>query len=255
MKNNYEFSKRVSEFIGNSTLEEIRIGCSDTEVLKIIKNDKVYYLKMSKLGILTKEVEKLKWLSGKLLVPTIILYEKTDSKEYLITKALNGKMLCDISYKTNPLKGIDIIVEAFKKLELVSITNCPFDESIDEKLKLARENILGGNIKLSIETLNKFKNVENVLKYLEDNKFYGDKCFSHGDVSLPNIFGDEDKFSGFIDVGYCGICDKWFDLAICEKSIKRNYGEEYIEMFYERLNIKPDRKKIEYYLLLMELMP
>ena len=43
-----------------------------------------------------------------------------------------------------------------------------------------------------------------------------------------------------------------FDLAICEKSIKRNYGEEYISEFYNQLGIIPDRNKIDYYLLMME---
>ena len=70
---------------------------------------------------------------------------------------------------------------------------------------------------------------------------------------MPNIFALKDKFVGFIDVGECGIADKWFDLAICEKSIRRNYGEEYIRQFYNELNIVPDREKIDYYLLMMEL--
>ena len=44
-------------------------------------------------------------------------------------------------------------------------------------------------------------------------------------------------------------------MAICEKSIRRNYGEKYIERFYKKINVIPDRKKINYYLLMMELYP
>ena len=109
------------------------------------------------------------------------------------------------------------------------------------------------NADLKEETLQKFGSVENLLKYLIDNQFEEELCFSHGDTSLPNIFALGNKFSGFIDVGECGIVDKWFDLAICEKSIKRNYGEEYISKFYKELNIIPDRNKLDYYLLMMEL--
>lgn len=66
--------------------------------------------------------------------------------------------------------------------------------------------------------------VENIIQFLKDNKFDDEHCFSHGDTSLPNIFASGNEFVGFIDVGECGIADKWFDLAICEKSIRRNYG-------------------------------
>ncbi len=91
------------------------------------------------------------------------------------------------------------------------------------------------------------------MQYLKENKFKSKLCFSYGDTSLPNIFAYNNEVSGFIDVGECGIADIWFDLAICEKSIKRNYGEEYIPKFYEELKIIPNRKKIDYYLLMMQL--
>ena len=103
------------------------------------------------------------------------------------------------------------------------------------------------------ETLKKYGSINNILQFLKDNKFVDKLYFSHGDTSLPNIFASKDKFTGFIDVGECGIADKWFDLAICEKSIRRNYGEEYISKFYKELNIIPEQDKIDYYLLMMEL--
>lgn len=69
---------------------------------------------------------------------------------------------------------------------------------------------------------------------------------------MPNIFANNEKLSGFIDVGECGIADKWFDLAICEKSILRNYGPDYVKKIYETLKIRRDGNKINYYLLMME---
>lgn len=88
---------------------------------------------------------------------------------------------------------------------------------------------------------------------LKESQFKEELCFSHGDLSLPNIFALNDEFSSFIDVGESGIADKCFDFAICEKSIKRNFGEECISKFYEELNIVSDREEIDYYLLMMEL--
>lgn len=256
MKFKYKLTKSVEAFIIDAELKEIGIGCSDSQVIKITKDDEVYYLKIAKKGLLTQEYKALKWLNGKFPVPEIVLYDKEYNNEYLITKAILGEMVCSENYVNNPKIAIKIIKEAFDNIYSVDISNCPFNVSNEYKLSLVERNIKEGlitNEDLKEETLNKYGSVENVLKYLIDNKFKEELCFSHGDTSLPNIFASNNKFSGFIDVGECGIADKWFDLAICEKSIKRNYGEEYISKFYEELNIIPDRKKIEYYLLMMEL--
>jgi len=256
MKYKYQLTDSINSFISNSLLEEVSIGCSDSQVFKIIKNNNIYFLKMSRLGLLTFEYNKLMWLENKLEVPKVVLYDKNDTAEFLITEALKGEMVCSEVYNDNPELGLKIIAQAFNKLYEVDINNCPFDVSIDYKLKLVENNVKNKLIdisQLSSETLNRFGSLENILKYLKENKFYEEKCFSHGDTSLPNIFGLNSNFSGYIDVGECGIADKWFDLAICEKSIKRNYGEEYISKFYAELNIIPDRQKIDYYLLMMEL--
>ena len=256
MKFNYKLSEKVLSFIENSALEEISIGCSDSQVFKIRKENKEYFIKISSIGNLTLEYKKLKWLEGKAKVPKIVLYDRTDDTEYLITEAISGKMVCSDYYRLNPNLGIKVIAKAFKEIYSINIDNCPFDVSIDYKLKLVERNVKNNLIsenQIKKETLKKFGNMNNILQFLKDNKFVDEPCFSHGDTSLPNIFGLNDKFSGFIDIGECGIADKWFDLAICEKSIKRNYGEEYINKFYEELNIIPDRRKIDYYLLMMEL--
>ena len=256
MNFNYELIDSVKSFIEGAKLEEISIGCSDSQVFKINKEENTYFLKVSKKGILTKEYEKLKWLEGKLLVPKIELYESTDENEYLITESLEGEMVCSDYYLNNPDEGIKVIVEAFKNIYSVNINNCPFDTSINYKLELVENNVKNNLLDIDIidkKVLDKFGSVENILKFLQDNKFYDELCFSHGDMSLPNVFASKDKFTGFIDVGECGKADKWFDLAICEKSIRRNYGEEYVQKFYDELGIKPEREKIDYYILIMEL--
>ncbi len=256
MNFNYELTDKVSKFLENSNTEEISIGCSDSQVLKIEKQDKIYFLKMAKKGMLTSEYEKLKWLDGKLLVPKITFYETNDNTEFLITESIEGEMVCSDEYVNNPKLALKIIGEAFENIYNVDIKDCPFNVSLDYKLNLIENNVKNNLIKkgdLKPETLEKYQSLENIIKFLKENKFEEELCFSHGDTSLPNIFAHNNHFSGFIDVGECGVADKWFDLAICEKSIKRNYGEEYISKFYEELNIVPDRTKIDYYLLMMEL--
>ncbi len=252
----FEINDETKEFLKESTFEEISIGCSNSQVIKISKNNDVYFMKLAPLNDLKKEFNALNWLDGKLSVPKIILHSTTSNSEILITKALDGFMICSDYYINDPEKAIDLLVIAFKDILSVNINDCPFGVGIDYKLNLVKENVEKGLITgeyISEDILDKYNGVNGILDYLIENKFYDDKCFSHGDTSLPNIFVDENKFIGFIDVGECGIADKWFDLAICEKSIIRNFGENYVNLFYEKLNIKPDRFKIDYYLLMMNL--
>lgn len=256
MNFNYKLSDKVLSFIENANLNEISIGCSDSQVFRIEKEKDVFFLKVAKKGMLTSEYEKLKWLDGKLSVPKMVLYDYIDDTEYLITESIGGEMVCSEYYVNNPEVGINVIIEAFKQIVNVDIKDCPFDVSIDYKLALVENNLKNNLIHIEDvdkEVLKKYGSLENIFKFLKDYKFNEERCFSHGDTSLPNIFAAKNEFVGFIDVGECGIADKWFDLAICERSIKRNYGEEYVSQFYDKLNIIPDRDKIDYYLLMMEL--
>ncbi len=249
---------KISEFINNSKSKSIKIGCSDSEVIEINKNDKIYYLKIMEKGLLENEYNKLIWLKQKLPVPKVIMFIQDSNKDYLITEKMSGNMLCLDYYIQNPDDAIKVLSEAFKKLYSIDINNCPFDVSNDYKLSLVKKRVENKEVTtndLKPETKNKFKSVENVLKFLEENTPKEELVFSHGDTSLPNVFADKDNFKGFIDVGESGIADKWFDLAICEKSIRKNYGEDYIKKFYESLNIKRDEEKINYYLYMMELYP
>lgn len=258
MEFKYKITKDIESFIKDSILDEINIGCSSSQVIKIEKEDNTYYLKMAILGELTSEYEKLNWLAGKVKVPEIVLYETKNGVEYLITKAVIGEMVCSDFYleKDNWKLGIPVIIEAFKELFEVNVKDCPFNVSLDYKLALVKNNIDNNLLDIndiSDDALEKFKTPENIYQYLLDNRFDEDLCFSHGDISLPNIFAYNNKFSGFIDVGECGIADKWFDLAIATRTIKRNYGEAAVDAFFEQLGIDKDESKIYYYLLMMEL--
>ena len=81
----YKLSDKVLAFIEKADLEEISIGCSDSQVFRIKNKKGIFFLKVAKKALLTSEYEKLKWLEGKLNVPKIVLYDYTDDTEYLIT--------------------------------------------------------------------------------------------------------------------------------------------------------------------------
>ena len=245
-------SNRLNEFLKDAgKIEKISIGCNST-VYKIRKKSKVYYLKIA--DHLSSESIRLEYLYGKINVPEKVFYEKYNNKSYLLTKEVKGIMLCDEYYEKNPLIGIDIIVEAFNALYNIDYSDCVLDETLDKKIKDIESNF--SNIKeseIKKEILDRFHTKDAILKYIKGNKPKQIIGFTHGDMSLPNIFALDNHFSGLIDVGNAGLSDIYFDLVICEMSIERNYGPEYIDVFYDKLGIEKDEFKSDYYRILMSL--
>lgn len=118
------------------------------------------------------EDEKLVWLEGKLSVPHVILYDKNEDLEYLITSSCEGEMVCSDNFISNPDVSIKVICEVFKNIYKVDINDCPFNVDINYKLKLIENNVkksLVKNENLKPETLKKYGSVENVLNYLKEN--------------------------------------------------------------------------------------
>ncbi len=245
-------SNRLNEFLSDANkIEEVTIGCNSV-TYRIKKKSKTFYLKIA--DHLSQESIRLDYLQDKLPVPEKVFYEKYNNKSYLLTKEVKGIMLCDDYFDNNILEGIDIIVEAFNSLYNVDYSDCVIDETIDTKIKRIEENI--NQIKeedINPDILKRFYTKENILKYLKGNKPKQIIGFTHGDMSLPNIFALNHHFNGLIDVGNSGLSDIYFDLVICEMSIERNYGKEYIDVFYNKLGIEKDDFKSDYYRILMSL--
>ena len=245
-------SNRLNEFLKDANkIEEITIGCNSV-VYRIKKKSKTFYLKIA--DHLSQESIRLDYLSGKINIPEKVFYEKYNGKSYILTKEVKGIMLCDDYFDNNKMEGIDIIVEAFNAIYNIDYSDCIIDETIDTKIAEIESRfnqIKESDINETI--LSRFHTKENILKYLKGNKPKQIIGFTHGDMSLPNIFALDHHFSGLIDVGNAGISDIYFDLVICEMSIERNYGKEYIPIFYDKLGIEKDDFKSDYYRILMSL--
>ncbi|WZL72469.1 phosphotransferase [Clostridiaceae bacterium 35-E11] len=100
-----------------------------------------------------------------------------------------------------------------------------------------------------------FNSPEELYNYLIKNQPKEELVFSHGDYCLPNVFLDNKTVTGFIDLGRAGVADKWQDVALCVRSLEHNLqSNQYTDLFYAYLNIKPDYKKIKYYILLDQLL-
>ncbi len=259
MKTDFILTDSLNKFIQGANLEIIGVGCSGDNVLKITKGQNNFFLKYSANSTIETEYTKLKWLQGNLPVPQIISYEESNGLRYLLTRSLDGEMVCTPRYAKDWHNGLNVIYQAFEKLWATDIKNCPFDSRLNCKLQQIKNKIVSGQIQskdIRTEFLEKYGSIDGIYRYLSQNRPKEQLCFSHGDTSLPNIFGVGDKFSGFIDVSDCGVADIWFDIAVTAKSIKRNYNEEAVRLFYQQIQNKIGKIKhdiIDYYITLVEL--
>ena len=213
------------------------------------------------------EREMLKWLEGKLPVPKILGEFCNGDMSYLLMSRIPGKMTCDAEYMENPKGLVSVLAEGLKRLWEVDVTDCPEVWDLDRKLAQAKEAVEKGEVDVEDaepETFgtNGFKDPQELWQWLNENRPQEDMVLSHGDFCLPNVFVQDGKLSGYIDLGRMGVADKWQDIAICYRSLKHNFYGKYAtkvykdfnpDILFEALGIEPDWEKLHYYILLDEL--
>lgn len=254
----------INDLIKGKEYRTEDIGMSDAKIM--IFDDSV--LKIEKIDPQNDvTVKVMRWLEGKLPVPKVLCYEKDSEYQYLLMSRITGKMSCDNEYMSDPETLTKVLTEAIKMLWSVDVSDCPRIRDVDTELKEARYRVENNlvdidNAEPSTFAESGFKDPEELLRWLEENKPEFEPVFSHGDLCLPNIFIENDKVSGFIDLGAGGVGDKWRDIALCYRSLRWNaegayggkvYPDIRSQRLFDALGIEPDMDKIRYYILLDEL--
>lgn len=249
----------IRKYVNNLNYTVDDIGKSDSIVY--IFDD--YILKISNLSFdIENEIKIAKALQGKLPIPELLASEIQENKIYLLKRKLKGKMLCDEEYMQNPDLLFKLATDAVKALWSVDISNLILQDTAQTMYDFGKNKNPDCFDEMDSFAKNGFQSFEEILAYLRQNKPNNDLVFTHGDLCLPNIICDGEKFVGFIDLGLMGIANRYHDIAILYRSIKYNfrgdYGKAYPgfeeEKLFTMLNIKKDEEKMKYFLLLDELL-
>jgi len=240
------------------------IGCSNAQVM--IFQDRV--LKVEKdCNISANEYYMMRWLQGKLPVPEIIAAEKVRDTRYLLMSRITGKYLCDESILDDQERLAALVAEGLQRMWAVDITDCPTNRTLDAKFTEIEEGLRGGWITKEQadqpETYGPggFESPATLFDWLVKHRLAEEPVLSHGDYCLPNLFASEHGLSGFIDLGFSGVADKWVDI---EKGLwsmwanttgqfggkKREFNRQ---LLFDALGMQPDDDKLRYYSLLSEL--
>ena len=266
MLENLKLPEKIKALVSGKKYTSDDIGRSQAKVLMF--DDCV--LKIEKVSAINDEtVAMMRWLEGKLPVPKVIAYEKDEAAglQFLLMSRVTGKMSCDEYYMSRPKELCQYLAQALKLMWSVDISDCPRCITLDDELKEARFRVENNLVDVSDAEPTTFgpdgfENPMALLEWLENNRPEREPVLSHGDFCLPNVFIDDDRLGGLIDLGDTGVNDKWLDIALCYRSLKHNADGTWSEMvyqgfepelFFEALGVEPDWDKINYYILLDEL--
>ena len=209
----------------------------------------------------------LKLFESSDLFPQIICFLQENGLNYTLMTKIEGKMSCCEEFMRNPDFLLKAVTDGLKSLWNVDITDICGIKRLEDKLSDAKYRVEHGFVDVEDAeegtfSENGFKNPEELLSWLFEHRPIEDLVLSHGDFCLPNVFIDNGKFSGFVDVGRMSICDRWNDIAICLRSLRSNFSGRYNginypgfdeDKFFSLLGIEPDYEKIKYFILLDEL--
>lgn len=258
---NIVLPKKTAELVGGKDFKIESIGMSDSTVITF--DDSVLKIENHNKGI-DNTIDMMAWLKGKVPVPEIIHHEVTGGKSYLLMSRIKGKMCCDPYCMERSEEMVHMLADGLKMLWSVDISDCKRQFSLDTDLRDARANVEKHRIntkRVEFEAYEKdrFETPEQLLWWLEDNRPEYEPVLSHGDYCLPNVFLDGGRISGFIDLGYTGIADKYRDIATCYRSLRNNFNGSFGGKIYsdfdpnillKELKIEPNSEKLKYYMLL-----
>ena len=194
-------------------------------ILKILKRDRFLSLQ--------GEVERLKWLQGRLPVPEVVGFHPEAEHDFLLMRALPGD---DASNKRlSSAAMVDLLTEALRFFHTVPISDCPFRFSVADGVADAKAILDAGRVAIdSFDPENIGRDPHEMFEELLalQPRETAD-VFTHGDFCLPNVIVNHGTLAGFIDFGRAGVGDVHRDLAIGSRSIERNLGPDAVDRFFQ----------------------
>ena len=239
----------------------IVIGASRAQVYRLSDAVRpVSFLKVSprdELVTLADDAARLRWLADRLPVARVLSYHEDATHSYLLTSAVPGVDAATLSERleTDTRHLVRLLAQGLRQIHAVNPTNCPFDHRLAREVEHARLQALRGLVNEADfdperQTRSALDLFDELLATMPKDE---DLVLTHGDYCLPNIMIEGNRLSGFIDLGRAGISDRYRDLALARRSLIRNCGEEWVDLFFSEYGLpQPDEEKLAFYQLLDE---
>jgi aminoglycoside phosphotransferase len=183
----------IAQFIDGATLKRETRGESPCQVHRFRKGTDVFFLKSSAAVYapttysVQREAAVLRWLSGQLKVPDVVVSAETDDAEYMVTRAVPGRPLSAL--KSGQHASL-MLQEALRQVQAVPISRCPFDSRVAPRLQeldylMARGLIDEG---CDLQQWPGLATPADLRALLQATMPAEDLVFSHGDLGDSNVF-------------------------------------------------------------------
>ena len=189
------------------------------------------------------EAERLGWARRWTPVPTVIEQGADDRGSWLVTSAMPGRSAVDPRWVVRPETAAAGIGRGLRHLhDALPVDACPFDWSVEHRLRGARERAVDRRaFALGEARLGPPPPIDRLV-------------VCHGDACAPNtLLRADGTFAAHVDLGSLGLADRWADLAVAAWSTEWNYGPGYDGIVYAAYGLAPDPVRIAYYRALWDL--
>lgn len=249
----------LAALVEGATWEQVTLGESVAQVYRLRNGAETHYLKVEPRrphGELHAEAERLRWLQGRLPVPALHYTGADERQSYMLTTEVPGADASDERWQADPARLVALLAAGLLLFHRQPVAGCPFDQGLDAELARAAANVAANAVDADdFDGERAGRSPASLLAELHATRPPAeDLVLIHGDYCFPNVVITDWALSGFIDLGRCGVADRYHDLAQVARSVRRNLGEPWVAPFFAAYGIgAPDEAKLHYYQLLDEL--
>ena len=204
-------------------------------------------------------VRMLRWMHGKLPVPEVLCCETDAGMQYLLMSRICGERASAPYYMERPALQARLLADLLHQLWETDCTDCPRVLTLDDMLAAGAERVKRFEVNIDEPEVfgqDGFYSPQKLLAWLEQNRPEPVPALSHGDFCLPNVLLNGESVGGMIDLGDAAGFDMWYDIALCWRSLRRNFNGYYggpvysgldSALFFDALGIAPDWDRIRYF--------
>ena len=217
-------------------------------VLKVAPADDPY--------VAVSEVDRLDWIQRRLPCPKVLATSPLPGGGHAVVLSLPpGTPAAMPEHRTRPMRTVEGLAQALRFVHEIPIDGCPFDATLDLRLRSIRRRVNAGvfDTREFTPPYNRYSparlfEIVDEMRVADD-----DHVFTHGAFGLDVALLDLSGVGGVIDWGRAGVSDRYVDLAAAVRIIAGTLGPVLIPHFFQCYGLeRPDPRKLDFYALLAE---
>ncbi|MDO4740870.1 MAG: phosphotransferase [Eubacteriales bacterium] len=202
MMNGLKLPEGIRRKMGDLHAQAEDIGRSGAQVVRAEE----MFLKIDAEGKLARAAAMQEYFAKKRLSAPLIAYEQSGGRDFLLVRAVPGEYACSGEMLREPQKLAALLGETMRMLHETDAADCPLCDA-NERAEAMYEAEHDGRAHEGAGLLRK-------------------EALVHGDHCLPNVFFENGRFSGYIDLGDAGIGDRHLDICCALWSLGYNTKSE-----------------------------